>query len=183
LLRGLGDLIRLSRPIDEIFRFYVLQTIQDECLFTYLKEPRTYGQILAEFGYFDTDYTRLLFDILTDDKEKTVLKENGNYRLNPEFKMPSLQYVVGQLPENLRNFNFMAKGMVGYIPKRLRNEPIELSNSFEADGRQLMTKFDKTLSMKAYQGARAANFTFLSGEEQHSLYGKKTAGGWLWQWT
>jgi len=173
LLTGLGDLIRLSRPIDEIFRYYVLQTIQEECVFTYLREPRTYGQILAEFGYFDTDYTRLLFDILTDEKEKTIFKENGVYRINPEFKMPILQNVVGQLPENLRNFNLMAKGMVGYIPKRLRNQPIELSNSFEADGRQLMTKFDKTLSMKAYAGARAANFTFLTSEEQRSLYGKK----------
>jgi ubiquinone/menaquinone biosynthesis C-methylase UbiE len=67
----------------------------------------------------------------------------------------------------------MAKGMSLYIPKRLRNEPFEFSESFKQDGRQLLVKFDSTLGNQIYTGVRNSAFALLTDEERRWLPGKK----------
>jgi ubiquinone/menaquinone biosynthesis C-methylase UbiE len=66
----------------------------------------------------------------------------------------------------------MAKGITQYIPARLRNEPMELSDSFEQDGRQLLVKFDRTLGQRVYMTVRKAAFAALPREDFQWLHGK-----------
>jgi ubiquinone/menaquinone biosynthesis C-methylase UbiE len=173
MLRNVGDQMRLGRQIDQLFRYYILETLDEEGLFNYLKEPRTYGQILTEFNYVDNDYTQGLFEVLSSDKHNVIIKEENIYRINPDQPLPMLSDVADTMGKPVHAFGLMAKGMARYIPPRLRNESIELSETFEADGRQLMTKFDKTLGSKIYVSLRKTCFAFLTGEERKSLRGKK----------
>ena len=63
-LLTLGPTRRVARDIEEIFRFAVIQTLANEGLFDYLKEPRSYGEILTQLVFVDSKYTRELFDLL-----------------------------------------------------------------------------------------------------------------------
>ena len=173
MLKNVGDTLRMGRQIDQLFRYYILETFVEEGLFDYLKEPRTYGQILAEFNYVDNDYTRGLFEVLASDKHNVIIKEDQVYRTNPDESVPELSDIVGGMTKRYHNFGLMAKGMARYIPPRLRGEPIELSDTFEQDGRQLMTKFDKTLGSKVYAASRDAAFALLTNDERKYLRGKK----------
>lgn len=173
MLRNVGNTLRMGRQIDQLFRYYIMETLAEEQVFDYLKEPRTYGQILTHFEYTDNGYTRDLFEVLASDKENVIIKEDNHYRINPEVPLPVLSDIVGGMTKRYHNFGLMAKGMVRYIPRRLRNEPIELSDSFEEDGRQLMTKFDKTLGSKVYTSARDAAFAFLTGAERRRIRGSR----------
>jgi ubiquinone/menaquinone biosynthesis C-methylase UbiE len=163
----------MGKQIDQFFRYYILETLDEEGLFEFLREPRTYGQILAEFGYQDSKYTRELLEVLASDKHNVILKENDVYRLNPEEPIPDIADIVGSTEKRYQHFGLMAKGMARYIPQRLRGEPIDLSDSFEQDGRQLMTKFDATLGSRAYTAARNSGFAFLKSKERKDLHGKK----------
>jgi ubiquinone/menaquinone biosynthesis C-methylase UbiE len=173
MLNNVGDSMRVGRQIDQLFRYYILETLIEEGLFDYLKEPRTYGQILTEFNYVDNDYSRGLFDIIASDKKNVIIKENNTYRINPDQPLPMLSDVADTMGKAVHSFGLMAKGMARYIPPVLRDESIELSDTFEADGRQLMSKFDKTLGSKIYISLRKAAFAFLTGEERKFMRGKK----------
>ncbi len=170
LLSQVGDARRLGREIDLLFRHCVLEVLTKEGLFEYLKTPRSYGQVLAEFGYVDHAYTRMLFAVLRED---AVVNYAANcYHFVPNGARVKLDDAVAQAEENARAFASMAEGMADYIPQRLRNAPVELSATFEADGRQLMTKFDATLGDKIYTQARRAVFALI-GPDMHGLRGKK----------
>ncbi len=172
IISGIGSTLRLTRQVDEIFRFYVLEVLTADGVFDYLQEPRTYGQILAHFNYVDSEYTRELFNVLANDKKKLLSREGDLYRLNPRHALPDFEKIIAQTDKRVRNFHMMAKGMTRAIPARLRNEPVELSQSFEEDGRQLLTRFDRTLGAAIYTTVRNAAFAYLTDEEAAWLRGK-----------
>src|SRR5687767_4872269 len=58
---------KMSRYFHETMRYYTLKALEREGLFEYLKQPRTYGEIVAHFDYVDGEYTRELFDTLVSD--------------------------------------------------------------------------------------------------------------------
>lgn len=173
IITGVGSGMRLGRQVDQLFRYYVLTVLEEEGLFKYLQEPRTYGQILAEFGFVDGEYTQLLFEILVNDKEPIIVKQNGQYIRAPQQQLPQLNQLVSETDKRIHGFTLMAKGMTRYIPARLRREPIELSETFELDGRQLLSKFDRTLGSRIYSTIRDGAFSMLTHEERHWLQGKK----------
>jgi ubiquinone/menaquinone biosynthesis C-methylase UbiE len=172
IIVGVGPVMRLSRETDQIFRYYVLETLDKEKLFTFLEQPHTYAEILQEFGYVDNTYTREILNILVKDKHPMLLEEDGKLRRNPALPMPALEDVVKSASKRIQSFGLMAKGMTEYIPLRLRNEPIEFSSSFEQDGRQLLTKFDKTLGNQIYTAVRKSAFALLKPDERKWLKGK-----------
>lgn len=173
ILTGVGSGMRLGRQVDQLFRYYVLETLAEEGIFNFLQQPRTYGQILTEFGLVDSEYTRELFKILASDRRNLVIEEGGQYRLNSNESLPQLDKIVRGTDKRIHNFSLMAKGMTRYILPRLRDEPIEFSETFEWDGRQLLTKFDKTLGSRIYSTIRQAAFALLTPEERVRLHGKK----------
>ncbi len=172
LLSSVGPAMKSGRQSDTIFRFHVLDILAKEELFDYLKEPRTYGQILARFGFIDSDYTRELFDILVNDRHAVLLKQGDFFRCNPDVPLPTLGQIIGQVDKRIRDLTLMAQGMARYIPARLRNQPIAFADSFEQDGRQLLIKFNQVLGLKLYTTLRNAAFAFLSSEERKWLRGK-----------
>jgi ubiquinone/menaquinone biosynthesis C-methylase UbiE len=161
VLTQIGNAMRLSRQVDGIFRYFILETLRNEQFFDYLKEPRTYPQVLAEFGYVDSGYTTYLFDVLTSDKPNILYKENGRYQFNADAPLPQLDQVITKTNKQVHNFILMAQGMAGYLVPRLRDEPVEFTDSFEADGRQLLSKFDQTIGSDIYSNLRRASFAYL----------------------
>ncbi len=170
-LSRVGDSIRVGRQMDEFFRYYLIENLKQEGLFEFLKQPRTYGQILAELGYVDSDYTRSVFEALSSEKEPVIRKADNLYGVNPDVPLPNLDGRIDKAGKHVQPFALMAKGMTRYVPNRLRNQPVELSDTFEQDGRQLLNKFDKTLSSSIYPDLRSAVFAMLTREERSSLRG------------
>ncbi len=168
--KNIGPSMGIARQADDLFRFYVLKALDDDGLFEYLKEPRTYGHILAEKGYVDSDYTRGMLDILVSDRKPMILKD-GNFYRRTDLPMPKLEDLVGSTPRRIRVFLLMAEGMSRGIPQRLRNEPVELLESFEEDGRQLLTKLDTLLGNRIYSAMRSAVFAMLTREDRAILHG------------
>lgn len=191
ILRNVGSVMRLGRQADKIFRYYALKVFDDAGLFEYLKEPRTYGQILAEFGFADIDYTREWLEILSTDKENMLIHEDGLYRRNPAVEMPDINAIMARTSGTVKGFSHMAEGMTVNILPRMRQEPVILLESFEKDGRQFLTKLDKTLGQRLYQSMRKAVFDFLTEDDLRWLHsggrllevgcgsGRETAEIWL----
>lgn len=172
ILLGVGSAIRLGRQADELFRFHVLDALAKEGVLDYLKEPRTYGQILAEFGFVDSQYTRELFDILVTDKHPILLKEENLFRLNPNESLPDLRQTIARTDKRIRDTYLMAQGIARYIPNRLRDQMVEFTDSFEQYGRQLLVNFNKVLGLQVYSAIRNGAFALLTAEERRWLHGK-----------
>ena len=167
----LGSTRRVARQIEAFFRHQMLRTFAAEGFFEFLKEPHTYGQILAKFDYMDSDYTRELFDLLVNDAEQVLLKEDEVYRLNPALTESAL--LAGpQSGAAYESFSALAEGMARNIPLRLRRKPVEFSLTFQAEGREMMQKFDKLLSIRLYSLSRKAAFALLTRQERQWLRGK-----------
>lgn len=172
ILLGVGQGIKMGRQVDQLFRFHVIDTLSKEGLFDYLKEPRTYGQILAQHGFVDNAFTRELFDILISDKEPVLVKQDSLFRLNPNVPLPEFSKIIAKTEKHVRDFSLMAQGIACYIPNRLRDQPVEFADSFEQYGRQLLVNFNKALGMRVYSALRNAAFAFLTAQERRWLHGK-----------
>jgi ubiquinone/menaquinone biosynthesis C-methylase UbiE len=172
LLTNVGFGMRAGRQADQLFRYYTLKTLADIGFFDYLKEPRTYGQVLAEFEFADNAYTRELLKILATDKHNVIIEENDRYRRNPSQALPHLDATISRTDKRIHNFVLLAEGTARTVIPRLRNESVALSDTFEQEGRQFLTKFDKVLGNHIYSAMREAAFTYLKGEERDWLRGK-----------
>jgi ubiquinone/menaquinone biosynthesis C-methylase UbiE len=170
-LTQIGNAVRLSHQVEGILRYFIMETLREEGLIDYLKEPRTYPQILAEFGYVDSPYTTYLFDVLATDKPNVLSQEDGLYRVNPRYSMPQLDQVISQTNKRVQNFFLMAQGLARYIVPRLRDEPVDFTETFEADGRQLLSKFDQTIGADIYTSLRRASFAYLGNVALERLRG------------
>ncbi|NIS80755.1 MAG: methyltransferase domain-containing protein [Anaerolineales bacterium] len=173
IISSAGPMWRASRQGERLFRYYVLQILSDIGFFAFLQEPRTYGQILAEFGFGDIDYTRSMFEILSSDKDVVLVKEGDFYRAASENPVPDLEQLVRKTDRRMQGFILLAESLTQYILARMRQQPISLSKTFERDGREFMYKFDKLLATKLYSGMRAASFAYLKNRDIDWLRGKK----------
>jgi ubiquinone/menaquinone biosynthesis C-methylase UbiE len=173
LLTQIGPAARLWGHTGKLSRYYVLKTLADEGLFDYLTEPRTYDQILAEFGFADSDYTRDLFEALVTDEQAIVLQEGNLYRLDPAQSLPTPDEIRANVAPTFHSFIPLFEGMLRYIPARLHNRRMELSESVGDPGRNLMDKFDETLGNRFYAALRNAAFAFLTRQDRAWLRGKK----------
>jgi ubiquinone/menaquinone biosynthesis C-methylase UbiE len=168
-----GPVVGVSRQIDKLFRYHVLKVLRNEGVFEFLKQPRTYGQILAEFGFVDTDYTRLLFEVLASEHDNMLVKDAGVYFVKPQRETPQFEQVVEQTDKRWHSVDYTAEGMAKNILPRLRNQRIEVSATFERDGRELVTKFDRSLGNRIFGVMRQAAFALLTDADRKWLSGKK----------
>jgi hypothetical protein len=135
-------------------RYYTLKAMEKEGLFEYLKTPKSLGEIMAQFNYVDSDYTRDLFDTLSTDPHPTILKVGENYRTNPEEKIPVLEDIIARTDEKFRGIFKLAIDLSQNIPLRLRGQPTEFAVGFEMPGREMMQNFDDVLGLRMYTVAR-----------------------------
>jgi len=171
LLGEVGDAKKVGGQIDQLFRYYVLEVLDQVGLFTYLEQPHTYQEILNEFGFTDTEFTKQLFDTLVTDKHAVLVANNSHFQRNPlNGHVPQLATLTEGMASNAQDFGNMAKGMTQNIVRRLRNEELEFVENF--DGGQVLSKFDATLGGNIYTGIRSATFALLSDQERENLRGK-----------
>src|SRR5687767_12575031 len=126
----IGSARKLGTYFEEIFRYFALETLRVNGLFDYLKVPRTYGEILAGFGFVDSDYTRDVFNVMTNDKRPVILKDGDCYKINPDQKLPTLDEVLERTDPRYRGFANMAIDLAKNIPMRMSGKPLEFSQSF-----------------------------------------------------
>lgn len=172
LLTNVGNGMAAGRQADKLFRFQMMRVLQEMGLFKFLEKPRSYGQLLTEFGFVDSDYTRELLKTLCADKDNVIVCTDNLYQLNPEWPVPTRESVIKDTDKRITDFLLMAEGMVEALPNRLRDETVALSDSFEQNGRQMLTKFDKVLGNKIYSAMRQAAFSFLTTADRDWLQGK-----------
>ena len=172
LLREMGSDLSLSIDVGNMVRYRILSTLAGLGLYDYLQQPRTYGQILANLNFADSDYTRELFEILVSDDKNTIILEDNLYRVNPEHPVPTEEEVLASVHKDYHMFMPLLEGVIGRLPARLRNEPIELSATLENPGRALMDHFDDALGNKIYRAMRNATFVFIPRKDRNWLRGK-----------
>ncbi|MCK5053141.1 MAG: hypothetical protein KAR65_02615, partial [Anaerolineales bacterium] len=56
IFKSAGSAMKSGRQNDLIFRHFVLETLDKLGFFEYLRQPRAYGEILAEFGFSESEY-------------------------------------------------------------------------------------------------------------------------------
>lgn len=168
ILTQIGPAGRVKRQGDLWIRYFVIETLNQEGLFDYLVEPRNYGQIVAEFGFVDSPYTREVFETLSSGRNGPLIKKDNRYCLNPAVPLPSFDDIARRVPKVMRNISFF-RDFAQLIPPRMRQEPIEFVHRFEEEGPALFS-FDESLSTKLYSGLRNAAFAFINEKE---LRGKR----------
>ena len=164
--------MRAGRQADQLFRYHALKVMSDIGFFEHLQQPSTYGQILTEHGFVDSGYTREFLTTLVNDRRNVIRKDGALYQVNPAHPLPKLSDVVSRTDSRIRGFVLLAEGMSRYILPRLRAEPLSLAESFEMDGRQLLTKFDRVLAIRTYSAMRNAAFAYLHPKDRKWLDGK-----------
>ncbi len=172
ILTSAGTGMRAGRQADQLFRYYVFRTLEDLGFFEFLRSPRSYGEILAEFGFVDGPYTREVIDTLVNDNPNMILENGGHYATNGEVHRPTLEEILYRTDHRIRPFVMMAEGMSGNILDRLQAEVVGFTEVMEREEYQLLSKFDLVLGSKIYSAMRSAAFAFLGRERFAWLRGK-----------
>jgi ubiquinone/menaquinone biosynthesis C-methylase UbiE len=168
ILAKIGPLGRTSRQADQWIRYFIVEALDEVGLFDYLEQSRSYGQIVARFGFVDTPFTREVMATLSSSARRLVIEEDGRYRRNPEVPLPSRDELVQRTPEALHKMAFF-RDFAQQIPPRMREEPVDFVRHFEEEGPAVLS-FDRSLSTKIYAGLREAAFAYVDVRE---LRGKK----------
>jgi ubiquinone/menaquinone biosynthesis C-methylase UbiE len=162
-----------GRKGDMIFRFYILNALQNLGFFNYLSQPRTYGEILTEFGFVDSKYTRELLTTLSMDRENLIIHEDSNYRRNPEIAIPTIESVLSQVPKRIHELTLIGEGMQDNIVERLQENFSELEDVFVRDEKRLVENFNSLLGSQTYSAIRKATFDNLPRSERRWLEGRR----------
>jgi ubiquinone/menaquinone biosynthesis C-methylase UbiE len=173
ILSSLGTALQAGKQADQIFRYYVLETMRDIGVFDFVKNSRTYGEILQKFGFTDNEYTREVMGTLVNDRHNVLTSNSGNYLENPDEPLPILEAVLEKTTPQIREFVLLAEGMSGNILRRMREEHIDFSDTFDQDDQQLLKKFNTVLNYKVYSSMRTAAFSFLRRKDREWLVGKE----------
>ena len=88
LLTSVGPGLRAGRQSDTMFRYYVHQSLADIGFFEYLAEPRTYGEILARFGFIESEYTREVMETLVNDFAQSASADRRSLSGPPPGSLP-----------------------------------------------------------------------------------------------
>jgi hypothetical protein len=94
IFKSVGVAMKAGRQNDLIFRYFVLETLDKLGFFEYLKQPRAYGEILAEFGFSDSEYTQEIFNTLLHDSDNVIVQNNGAYAVNSEVPLPAIESIL-----------------------------------------------------------------------------------------
>jgi len=168
ILTEIGPIGMLSRQTDRWIRYFVIEALEEQGLFEYLEQPRSYGQIVSRFGFVDMPFTREVIATLASGRQPLVLEEDGHYRCNPDVRSPTYEELVRSAERVVEDFFFL-RDFAQQIPRRMRQEPVDFVRRFEEEGPAVLS-FDKSLSTRLYAGLRKAAFEYVDVKE---LRGKR----------
>jgi SAM-dependent methyltransferase len=172
LLSSVGSGVRGGRQADILHRFYVHQSLADIGFWEFLREPRTYGEMLARFEFIDGEFTREVLDTLVKDPRHILLLKNGHYGLHPQARFPSLDEILARVDPRIRPFASLAEGMKGSIIGRMREERIGLAELFERGEVSLVDRFSAFQSGSFFSRMRLGVLALVSPEDKAWLRGK-----------
>jgi len=173
IFKSVGSGARAGRQGGKVFRYFVFKALSDVGFIEYLSEPRTYGELIAEFGFEDGEYFQELMDALVNDKENLIIQDNKHYIRNQEVPMPELENIMRKTHHRVRPLMLMADAMSDNIIKRLRAERLGLLEVFEQDEQRVVNMFDELLGTAFYSMIRTGCFDYLKRTELKWLDGKQ----------
>jgi ubiquinone/menaquinone biosynthesis C-methylase UbiE len=173
LLTSVGPGLRAGRQADTMFRYYVQQSLADVGLLEFLRQPRSYGEILARFGFIDSEYTREVMDTLVMDPRHVLMLNGGHYSLHPQAHFPLLDEVLRNVDPRIRPFASMAEGMKNNILDRMREERIGIAELFERGEVSLVDRFNALLGGGVYSKMRLGILALVAPEDKAWLKGKR----------
>lgn len=163
ILAEVGPLGMVSRQADEWIRYFVIEALKELGLFEYLEEPKSYGQIVARFGFVDMAFTRGVMETLASGRQSPLIEEEGRYWRNPQVQLPTREELVQRTKTAFRNMAFF-RDFAQQIPARMRQEPVDFVRHFEEEGPAILS-FDRSLSTRIYAGLRKAAFAYVNVKE------------------
>jgi ubiquinone/menaquinone biosynthesis C-methylase UbiE len=173
IFKSAGSAIKSGRQGDLIFRYFILETLGKLGFFEFLQEPRAYGEILAEFGFSDSEYTQEVFNTLQHDSNNVVVQNSGTYTVNRDAPVPSLESILARTDSKLQFIPQLAEPLSHLILDRLQDKDIGVTEIFERDDYRVVNMFDEVLDTNIYSAVREACFAYLTSEERRWLRGKK----------
>ena len=173
ILRRFGPAQSTARRADLLFRFYLIRALDEIGVFHFLEQPRAYGEILAEFGLIDGDYTREVLQLLASDRRNVIVLADGRYTLNAKAARPTYDELVAVTPKHMQPFISLAEGLKDSIINRLRGERVGVTEMFERGDVSLADRFNTLLGSGSYSAIRAAVFDNLPQADFDWLHGKR----------
>jgi ubiquinone/menaquinone biosynthesis C-methylase UbiE len=146
IFKSAGSAMRSGRQGDQIFRYFIFKTLGTLGFFEFLKQPRAYGEILAEFGFSDSEYTRELFNTLLHDSESVIIQNGQTFIRNASVPLPSLDRILAD---------------------------ISVTEVFEREDHRVVKMFNEVLDTRIYSAVREASFAYLTSQERRWLRGKR----------
>jgi len=173
IFKTVGTGMRAGRQGDQIFRFFILQALEEAGFFSFLSEPRTYGDILAQFEFEDNEYTHEVLEVLVHDRQNAIVRNSETYVRNPEVQIPDLEDLLAKTDKRIRQMMQMAETMSDNILGRMRAERKGFKEVFEGEGQRVVKMFNNLLSGGIYSGIRRGTFAFLTAGDRRWLIGKQ----------
>lgn len=173
IVSAIGSGMKAGREGDRIFRYYLINALDSVGLFDFLREPRTYGDILANFGFVDNEYTRDLISTLCMDKQNVIFLDNGLYQRKMDVPLPSLDVILANTPRRIHDLTLIGEGLYDNILDRLCEKDRDVDEVFERDDDRLVDKFNRLLGSEVYSAIRAGSFDFLTARDRRWLQGKQ----------
>jgi ubiquinone/menaquinone biosynthesis C-methylase UbiE len=180
-------LIGPSRQYAETWiRFFVIDTLKRDGFFDFFAEARNYGQVVAHFGFVDSDYTRELMETLSSGRRSFLKKVGGRYQRNTKVALPTREAAVRATPAKFHEMS-MWEDLARRIPARLRQEPIDFFRKM-AQEEPTVLRFDHTLNSEVYAALRKAAFAYIDTAQLRGARlldiacgsGYETADIWRW---
>ena len=165
--------MKAGRQNDLIFRYFVLKTLDSLGFFKYLQQPKAYGEILAEFGFSDSEYTQEIFNTLLHDSNNVIIQNSGTYVVNRDVPLPSIESILAKTDPRLHFMQKVAESLSHNILDRMLDKDIGVTEIFERDDHSVVNMFDEVLDTSIYSAVRKACFAYLTNEERGWLRGKK----------
>lgn len=172
ILKAIGPAPRAARQGNRIFRYFVFKALDDAGVFRFLEQPRTYGELLAEFGFIQNEYVDDLLATLSADPASPMAQNGGLYHLRPGVPMPSLDEILATTDPRVRPAASIAEAISANIVDRMREDLVGVREFFEQDNQRLVRTFQQTLNTRIYTGTRAAAFGFLPRRDLRWLRGR-----------
>ncbi len=93
IVTSIGPARRAGRQGDLLFRFYLIKALDDIGVFEFLADSRAYGEILADFGLTDSEYTREVLET-PGERPRRMLRPLTERYVHPQVHFPSLDEVL-----------------------------------------------------------------------------------------
>jgi ubiquinone/menaquinone biosynthesis C-methylase UbiE len=111
-------------------------------------------------------------DTLANDPKTLIDKQNGQYMVVQDFRIPEIQEVLASVDPRIRPFESLAEGLSVNILERLREDYVEFSEALEREGNDLFHTFNQILGNSIYYSMRAGAFEFIGRDNLSQLRGK-----------